>query len=254
MVWIKICGITNEEDALDTSSLGADALGFILSTDSVRRIKPEKAKEIILAIKDEFKKDKLMKDKFTKIKFTKDEFTNMQNKMMPSFAGVFVNENISKVMEIAEKLDLDYIQLSGDETVDYLKKIKKLNKNIKLIKTIRVKDEDNASLFMALSKQMPEFKKVSDFFLLDTFKDNIYGGTGKSFNWDLVKGLSHKYPIILAGGLGCENVAEAIQTVKPFGIDASSRLEILPGKKDIKKVEIFIKNAFIIKNDLKKAD
>ena len=221
MVWIKICGITNEEDALKIASLGADALGFILSTESVRRIGPDKAKEIILA--------------------TKDKFINVRDKMRPSFVGVFVNENMGKVTEIAEKLGLDYIQLSGDETLDYLKKIKKHNRNIKLIKLVRIKD--NVSSFAVISKQMLEFKKVADFFLLDTFKDNIYGGMGKNFNWELVKGLSQEYPVILAGGLDCENVAEAIQIVKPFGIDASTRLEESPGKKDIKKVEIFIKNA-----------
>ena len=222
MVWIKICGITNEEDALKIASLGADALGFILSTESARKIEPDKAKEIILA--------------------TKDKFTNVRDKMRPSFVGVFVNENIGKVTEIAEKLGLDYIQLSGDETLDYLKKIKKHNKNIKLIKLVRVKDK--VPSFAAIPKQMLEFKKAADFFLLDTFNENIYGGTGKSFNWELVKGLSQEYPVILAGGLDCENVAEAVQIVKPFGIDASTRLEESPGKKDIRMVEIFIKNAF----------
>src|SRR3972149_2144781 len=221
MVWIKICGITNEEDALKIASLRAHALGFILSTESVRKIEPDKAKEIILA--------------------TKDKFINKQAKKRPSFVGVFVNENINKVTEIAEKLSLDYIQLSGDETPDYLKKIKKHNKNIKLIKLIRVKD--NASSFAVISKQILEFKKAADFFLLDTFKENIYGGTGKSFNWEIVKGLGRDFPVILAGGLDCENVAVAIKMVKPFGIDASTKLEESPGKKDIGKVEIFIKNA-----------
>ena len=221
MVWIKICGITNEEDALKIASLRAHALGFILSTESVRKIEPDKAKEIILA--------------------TKDKFINKQAKKRPSFVGVFVNENINKVTEIAEKLSLDYIQLSGDETPDYLKKIKKHNKNIKLIKLIRVKD--NVSSFEVISKQMLKFKKAADFFLLDTFKENIYGGTGKSFNWEIVKGLGRDFPVILAGGLDCENVAVAIKMVKPFGIDASTKLEESPGKKDIGKVEIFIKNA-----------
>jgi len=226
MVWIKICGITNKEDALKISDLGADALGFILSTESVRRIEPDKAKEIILA--------------------TKDKFINMSGKMMPSFVGVFVNENMGKVTEIAEKLGLDYIQLSGDETLDYLKKIKKHNKNIKFIKLVRVKD--NVSSFAVISDQMLEFKKAADFFLLDAFKENIYGGTGRSFNWELVKGLSEDFTVILAGGLDCKNVADAIQIVKPFGIDASTKLEESQGKKDIRKVEIFIKNA------LKKTD
>jgi len=226
MVWIKICGITNREDALKISDLGADALGFILSTDSIRRIKPEKAKEIILAVKN--------------------KFINMRDKRGPSFAGVFVNENISKVIEIVEELGLDHIQLSGDEAPGYLEKIKKHNKKFKLIKVIRVKDD--VSSFISISKQMLEFKKAADFFLLDAFKENIYGGTGKSFNWKLVKGFIEEYSVILAGGLECENIAEAIQIARPFGIDASTRLEESPGKKDIKKVEIFIKNA------VKKAD
>lgn len=228
MVWIKICGITNEEDALKISDLGADALGFIFSTESARKIEPGRAKEIISAVKDKF-----INKRFPALR--------QRNKKGPSFVGVFVNEDIDIVIEITEKLGLDYVQLSGDEAPDYLKKIKKHNKNIKLIKLIRVKD--NVSSFEFISKQMMEFKKTADFFLLDTFKENIYGGTGKSFNWEIVKGLSKNFPIILAGGLDYENVAEAIKIVKPSGVDASSKLEELPGKKDIGKVEIFIKNA-----------
>ncbi|MCL4417020.1 MAG: phosphoribosylanthranilate isomerase [Actinobacteria bacterium] len=228
MVWIKICGITNEEDALKISDLGADALGLIFSTKSARKIESGRAKEITSAVKDKF-----INKRFPPLR--------RPNKKEPSFVGVFVNEDIDRVIEITKKLGLDYVQLSGDETPDYLKKIKKHNKNIKLIKLIRVKD--NVSSFAAISKQMLKFKKTADLFLLDTFKENIYGGTGKSFNWEIVKGLSKDFPVILAGGLDCENVAGAIQIVKPFGIDASTKLEESPGKKDIGKVEIFIKNA-----------
>jgi phosphoribosylanthranilate isomerase len=88
---------------------------------------------------------------------------------------------------------------------------------------------------------MQDFKKSADFFLLDTFKENIYGGTGESFNWRIVKNCGQEFPVILAGGLDCENATEAIQIVKPFGVDASTRLEKSPGKKDIEKVGMFIK-------------
>jgi len=220
MVWIKICGITNEDDAIKVSNLGVNALGFILSTESVRKINPVRAKEIILALKDRFKGD--------------------LNKKLPSFAGVFVNEDINKVLKIIEDLCLDYIQLSGDETIAYLEEIKKHNKNIKLIKLIRIKDDISST--ETIFNKIQYFKKFVDFFLLDTFKKNIYGGTGKTFNWELVKNWGLEFPVILAGGLDCENVAEAIQIVKPFGVDASTRLEKSPGKKDISKVFKFIKN------------
>ena len=220
MVWIKICGITNEDDAIKVSNLGVNALGFILSTESVRKINPVRAKEIILALKDRFKGD--------------------LNKKLPSFAGVFVNEDINKVLKIIEDLCLDYIQLSGDETIAYLEEIKKHNKNIKLIKLIRIKDDISST--ETIFNKIQYFKKFVDFFLLDTFKKNIYGGTGKTFNWELVKNWGLEFPVILAGGLDCENVAEAIQIVKPFGVDVSTKIEKSPGKKDIEKVGMFIKN------------
>lgn len=219
MVWIKICGITNEDDAIKISNLGANALGFILSTESVRKINPGRAKDITLALTDGFKNGRIKK--------------------LPSLAGVFVNEDINKVLEIAEELGLGYIQLSGDETIAYLKEIKKHNKNIKLIKLIRIKDD--VSSVESIFNRMQDFKRYADFFLLDTFKENIYGGTGESFNWKIVKNWGHEFPVILAGGLDCENAAGAIQIVKPFGVDASTRLEKSPGKKDIEKVGMFIK-------------
>jgi len=223
MAWVKICGITNEEDAIITAELGSDALGFILSTDSPRRVEPGKAYEIILAVKN--------------------RLASFKGKKVPAFAGVFVNEEADTVIKTAKELGLDFIQFSGDETVGYMQKIRKLaaGMNIKLIKLIRVKKD--ISTFETISAQMQKFKKEADYFLLDTCKENIYGGTGKRFDWQIVRGLSSLYPVILAGGLGSENVAGAINIVKPFGVDASTRLESAPGKKDMMKVKNFIKNA-----------
>lgn len=221
MVWIKICGITNVEDALQVSALGVDALGFILSTDSPRKIKINKAKTIIQSVKE--------------------KFANLPNEKMPLFAGVFVNETMDKVIESAVSLNLDYLQFSGEETVDYMQEIKKYNKNFKLIKLIRIK-AGNLIAEKYVDK-MQEFKHVADFYLLDTFVKKIYGGSGKTFDWKVLKGMGINYPIILAGNLDGGNVAIAINLLKPFGVDASSKLEEYPGKKDIKKVKIFIKNA-----------
>ena len=220
-MWIKICGITNIADALEISKLGVDALGFILSTDSPRKINTGKAKEIILSVKK--------------------NFLNLPNKKIPLFAGVFVNETTDKVIETAGDLSLDFLQFSGEENVEYMYKIKKHNKNFKLIKLIRIKAGNLT--FNNSAEKMRDFKDVADYFLLDTFAENIYGGSGKTFDWKVLKGMISSCPIILAGGLDGENVAEAISTLKPFGVDASSKLEKYPGKKDIKKVKNFIKNA-----------
>ncbi|MCL4378574.1 MAG: phosphoribosylanthranilate isomerase [Actinobacteria bacterium] len=170
-----------------------------------------------------------------------EKFKNNPIKKQPSMVGVFVNEDINKVLSITKELGFDYIQLSGNESVEYLKEIKKHNKIIKLIKLIRIK---NNSLFnKTISDKIQDFKNYADFFLLDTFKNNIYGGTGEPFNWMFVENWGQEIPVILAGGLDSENVAGAIKIVKPFGVDASTRLEKSPGKKDIKKVDLFIKNA-----------
>ena len=196
MVWVKICGITNKEDAIITAELGSDALGFILSTDSPRRVEPGKAYEIILAVKN--------------------RLAGFKDKEVPSFAGVFVNEEVGTVVKTAKRLGLDFIQFSGDEKVDYMQKIRKLavGMNIKIIKLIRVKKD--ISTFKTISAQMQEFKKEADYFLLDTCKENIYGGTGSCFDWQIARGLSSLYPVILAGGLNSENVTGAMNIVKPF--------------------------------------
>lgn len=218
MVWVKICGITDIEDAVKISNLGADALGFISFSQSPRRIEPLKAKKIMLSIKSALK----------------------EKAKIPAFVGVFVNEKVKKVIEISKDIDLDYIQLSGDEDLDYLKRIKDKVGNIKIIKLVRIKED---SLIEYIYKKLYELRDEADYFLLDTFKKNMYGGTGQPFNWDMVRTLSSKFPIILAGGLDHQNVKEAIRIVKPFGVDASTRLELYAGKKNIKKVKLFIKNA-----------
>jgi len=216
-MWIKICGITNEADAVHVSNLGADALGFILSTDSPRRVDVRKAKKVARALRSE----------------------EIAAKNKVSIAGVFVNEEVDRVLGVTEELALDYIQLSGDEGSEYIREIKTaLGKDIKLIKSIRIKGDARA--MADTRRKIQSLKGLADFFLMDTFKKDIYGGTGKSFRWDIAKDWGLELPIILSGGLNSENVRQAINLVKPLGVDASSRLEIYPGKKDLEKVKKFI--------------
>ncbi|MBA7559304.1 phosphoribosylanthranilate isomerase [Candidatus Atribacteria bacterium 1244-E10-H5-B2] len=213
MVWIKICGITNLEDAKSISELGIDAMGFILSTDSPRKVEIITAYRIIEALR------------------------TGENKI--SMVGVFVNEEIRKVLNDCRSLRLDYIQLSGDEDRDYLKDLKEKAKDIKIIKSIRIKSK-NESYRAKINKKVDKLKEYADFILLDNYSKNVYGGTGVPFNWDIVKDYCWEIPVIISGGLDAENVRQAVDIVKPSGVDASSKLEIYPGKKDMDKVTGFI--------------
>ncbi len=213
MVWVKICGITNLEDAEEISKLKVDAMGFILSTDSPRRIKAAEAGKII----------KILRSRKKKI----------------SAVGVFVNEEVGKVIEDSESLGLDFIQLSGDEDGYYLKDLMERTGNINIIKSIRVNHKDKLYVKKVYEK-ISKLEKFVDFILMDSYRKDVYGGTGKSFRWDIIKNYCGRVPVILSGGLDAENVGEAVRTVKPFGVDASSKLEAYPGKKDIYKVSRFI--------------
>ena len=213
MVWIKICGITNLEDAKSISELGVDAMGFVLSADSPRKVEVMTAYRIIEALR------------------------TGENKI--SMVGVFVNEEIIRVLNNCKSLRLDYIQLSGDEDRDYLKDLKEKSKDIKIIKSIRIKNKSE-SYRAKINKKVDKLKEYADFILMDSYSKNVYGGTGVSFNWDIVKDYYWEIPVILSGGLDAENVRQAVDIVKPFGVDASSKLEIYPGKKDIDKVTKFI--------------
>ena len=213
MVWIKICGITNTGDALQVCSLGADAVGFILSTDSPRKISTPRAAEIIKALRDK--------------------------SFATSTVGVFVNESIEKVARDFNDLGLDYVQLTGDEDQNYMMALKNINSNIKVIKSIRIENDYNYQPG-ELDIIIKSFEGYIDLVLMDSYGKNMFGGTGLTFDWNIAKSYKQQIPLILSGGLDSGNVQDAIRTVNPFGVDASSRLETCPGEKDLKKVADFI--------------
>ncbi len=193
---VKVCGMTRIEDALKAVELGADAVGFIFYKKSPRAVTATKVKSII--------------------------------KELPPFVhrvGVFVNESAETINAVQEKLGLDLVQLHGDESPAFCRKI-----HSRVLKAIRVND---ASSLVALEK----FKV--DGFLLDTFHPGAYGGTGKVFDWKLAKQARKFGSIIVAGGLTPDNVSEAINKSRPYGVDVSSGVEKEPGKKDFKKLRAF---------------
>jgi len=208
---VKICGITNKEDALLAAELGANALGFVFA-ESPRKVSPENAAKIISEL--------------------------------PPFVttvGVFVNFPAKEVKEIAEYCNLDALQLHGDETRTYCRQFRQ-----KVIKAFRMRNytEIEEWLFQedeyeATTPLDPDSNVVA--YLVDAYARGQYGGTGIHLNWELVRNLESRRPLILAGGLDHKNIALAVKVVKPYAVDVSSGVELKPGKKDKYKLREFMK-------------
>lgn len=143
--------------------------------------------------------------------------------------GLFVDEDIEKLNWTADYCGLDVVQLHGDETPEDC-----LEVNRRVIKAFRM--QNNVSI-------EPLGRYQVSGFLLDAWSPDAYGGTGRTFNWELAGAARQYGPIILAGGLSPDNVCEAVRVVQPYAVDVSSGVESAPGKKDAEKVKEFIKRA-----------
>ncbi len=142
--------------------------------------------------------------------------------------GVFVDEDAAAVREIASLAGLDWVQLHGRESPDYCRSLGR-----RVIKGFRVKGEE-------IYAQLTEYQGAAQAFLLDAYKPGTPGGTGETFNWEIARQVKKCGPIILAGGLNPDNVAEAIRIARPAAVDAASGVEAAPGKKDREKMRAFI--------------
>lgn len=191
---VKICGITNREDALAAIEGGASALGFNFWPKSPRYVPPERAAELLGGLPGGAWK-----------------------------VGVFVNEAAETVARLAGELGLDVVQLHGEAEAPA---------GLRVWRAFPV----DAAFRADLLELYP-----AEAFLLDAPAGAQVGGTGRSFDWRRAAGLKHR--IILAGGLDADNVREAIRTARPWGVDACSRLESAPGKKDHRKMAAFLKAA-----------
>jgi len=199
MTLIKICGITNLDDAVAAVAAGADALGFNFYKPSPRYITPQSAREIIEQLPVSVLK-----------------------------VGVFVNEELGIVRTITAEAGLTALQLHGDESPAYCSKLV----NQYVIKVLAVSDD--------FDRQLPKRYQVQAI-MLDTKHNKLRGGTGRAFNWCVAQQVSKVVPrLYLAGGLSPENVAEAIETVRPYAVDACSSLEDQPGTKNHDRMHAFI--------------
>ncbi len=209
-VRVKICGITRKEDLDAAAAAGADAIGFVVGVPaSPRNISVEKAERLF--------------------------------RQAPPFVKsvlVTVPKGIDELAATCEKLNPDVIQLHGE--------------NALAAASIRLKFP-NTCLIGAVNANSPnaledasEVSGIFDAVLLDSFADGRYGGTGLVHDWKLskiIKRAIHPKPLILAGGLNPENVAEAVRVVQPYAVDVSSGVERQPGIKDHQKIVNFVKNA-----------
>ena len=208
MTFIKICGITNVDDALAAVTAGADALGFNFYKPSPRYVTPQIAREIIAKLP-----------------------------MSVLTVGVFVNEDSPKsVLNIANEAGITALQLHGDESPDHCRE---LARDRYVIKSLAVSNDF-------------DLQTVADYeveaIMLDTKHFALRGGTGQVFDWSIAREVNSVVPkLFLAGGLSPENIEEAIETVRPYAVDACSALEDRPGRKNHDRMRDFVETARNVK-------
>ena len=205
---LKVCGLTKINQIQELISLNTDFLGFIFYEKSPRFVLNHLSLEEISEI-------------------------NHQGKV-----GVFVNETVEKISEISEKAKLSFIQLHGDEDEEFVKKLRlSLSKNIKIIKVIRIGND--------FEKFKNEISKISNLksqisnLLFDT-DSKAFGGTGQTFDWQILNEIEIPIPYFLSGGISLENIHQ-LSTInhQPLALDINSKFEIEPGIKNLEKIKIF---------------
>jgi phosphoribosylanthranilate isomerase len=192
MVRVKICGITNWTDARLAVTAGADALGFNFYRQSPRYIAPDEARLIA---------------------------TRLPRRVL--LVGVFVNASPEDVLRAARNVDLNLVQLHGEESPA---DVQELSESFPVIKAFRVQRG-------FAGERLKRYRGAAAF-LLDAFDAKRRGGTGKTFDWSVAKKAKKYGAIIVAGGLTPENVAGAIRQAQPFAVDICSGVESRPGRKD----------------------
>jgi phosphoribosylanthranilate isomerase len=214
MTWVKICGITNVEDALHAVDAGADALGFVFYEKSPRKAEVGTTREIIRELPERVEK-----------------------------VGVFVDHKPEQIREIVLQTGLTTVQLHGKQLLDRVWSEKvPVEQSLGVSKVIPVIPGDSLKDRGVLISEGGHERVFA--LLFDSQSNGNMGGTGTTFDWRgtraMVQVISLKIPVIVAGGLTATNAAEAIRLLQPFGVDVSSGVEARPGKKDPAKVSAFI--------------
>jgi phosphoribosylanthranilate isomerase len=202
---VKFCGITDIDDAAEAVRLGAWAIGMVHWGPSPRNVDPAVAAEIAAAFRRK-----------------------------AEIVGVFVNPTLGEVTATVENEQLSMVQLNGEEGASFCAEVAR-RAGVKVIKAIHVAS--------AADIHAAEAYRSVDHHLFDRRAGNLPGGTGESFDWDLLRGHRSEVPAILAGGLRPDNVAEAVEIVHPYAVDVASGVEVEPGRKDHAKMAAFFEAA-----------
>ena len=203
---LKVCGLTKMDQIQELISLNTDFLGFIFYEKSPRFVLNHLSLEEISEI-------------------------NHQGKV-----GVFVNETVEKISEISEKAKLSFIQLHGDEDEKFILQLRQiLGNNIKIIKVIRIGNQS----FDELQKTINQQPSTVNYLLFDT-DSKAFGGTGKTFDWQILNEIEIPIPYFLSGGISLENIHQ-LSTInhQPLALDINSKFEIEPGSKNLEKIKNF---------------
>ncbi len=206
-IHVKICGITTLNDALAAIEAGADMLGFNFYPQSPRYIPPADCARIVSLIPN--------------------------HQSLITLVGVFVNSPLAEVKAILDDCGLHLAQLHGDEPPEFLEALEG-----RAFKGLRP-----ATLEQAQADARCFARRGAPALLVDACRPGAYGGTGQTGDWSLARALAEEYPILLAGGLTPENVAEAVAQVHPWGVDVASGVESNPGRKDALKMRAFVRAA-----------
>lgn len=201
MLKIKVCGMRISQNILALAELQPDFMGFIFYPKSARYTGDILEKEILKSLPRSIQK-----------------------------TGVFVNESLEKVIDISKEYGLNFVQLHGDETVDFCEKLKE--EGLKIIKVFSV---DNSFDF----SETTQFQRIVDYYLFDTKAEGGYGGHGKAFDWSILDNYEGDTPFLLAGGISLENLEELdkIKNKNFVGIDVNSKFELSPANKDIQALK-----------------
>ena len=216
MTKIKICGLRSAENALAVARAGADMLGLNFYPNSPRYLAPEVASELVHRLRAEL------------------------GESCPVLVGVFVNATTEEVRKIVDQVGLDFVQLSGDESVETLRALGEI-----AFKAIRPADEAAARADVGRFTDGFTQNSKAPSILLDAFNPKLYGGTGETAGEGIALAVKAVAPrLMLAGGLNPENVAERIRRIRPWGVDVASGVEAgRPGIKDEGKLRAFIEAA-----------
>jgi phosphoribosylanthranilate isomerase len=197
---VKICGVSDPDDAAQVADLGAWALGMIFWPNSPRACPLDVAERI-----------------------------GAEQRRRLEIVGVFVNASLDEVAQTVDRCGLTVVQLHGDEGPAYCREVARRT-GAKVMKAARVRD----------AAQVHDLQRFyTDYHLLDAYSPRTPGGTGETFDWELARRHPRKPPMVLSGGLDPDNVGTAIEVARPFAVDVASGTEAAPGRKDPAKLTAF---------------